>query len=82
MTSIKMMVIPGITFNTTCVNFFASFFIFIIIFRTPSEFFNYLRVVTYGRRNKGNPLWNQLLIGGYNNGSPFLGYVDLIGTKL
>lgn len=34
----------------------------------------------YQRRNKGNPLWNQLLIAGYKNDSPFLGYVDLIGT--
>ena len=59
--------------------FFVIIFTFITTIRTPSEFFNYLRVVTYQRRNKGNPLWNQLLIGGYNCGSPFLGYVDLIG---
>jgi 20S proteasome subunit beta 7 len=48
--------------------------------RTPSEFFNYLRAVTYQRRNKGNPLWNQLLVAGYSKDKPFLGYVDLIGT--
>ena len=34
----------------------------------------------YQRRGKGNPLWNQLLVAGYRNDSPFLGYVDLIGT--
>jgi 20S proteasome subunit beta 7 len=48
--------------------------------RTPSEFFNYLRAVMYQRRNKGNPLWNQLIVAGYNKDQPFLGYVDLIGT--
>lgn len=51
--------------------------------RTPTEFFNYLRAVMYQRRNKGNPLWNQLLVAGCSKGEtgkPFLGYVDLIGT--
>eukprot|EP01038_Epipyxis_sp_PR26KG_P010082 gene10082-13548_t len=47
--------------------------------RTPAEFYNYLRAVMYQRRNKGNPLWNQLVIAGYKD-KPFLGYVDLIGT--
>jgi hypothetical protein len=73
------MVILGITF--IFVTFSDIIFTFIVIFRTSSEFFNYLRVVTYQRRNKGNPLWNQLLIGGYSNGAPFLGYVDLIGNR-
>lgn len=48
--------------------------------RTPSEYFNYLRAVMYQRRNKFNPLWNQLLLAGFSNQKPFLGYVDLIGT--
>lgn len=51
--------------------------------RTPSEYFNYLRAVLYQRRGKGNPLWNQLLVAGCSTGEegkPFLGYVDLIGT--
>lgn len=48
--------------------------------RSPSEVFNFLRAVMYQRRNKGNPLWNQLLVAGFKNGSSFLGYVDLIGT--
>jgi len=47
---------------------------------TPSEYFNYLRAVMYQRRNKFNPLWNQLLVAGYHNNKSFLGYVDLIGT--
>lgn len=48
--------------------------------RSPAEFFNYLRAVLYQRRNKGNPLWNQLLVAGCRDDQPFLGYVDLIGT--
>ena len=48
--------------------------------RSPSEIFNYLRAVMYQRRNKFNPLWNQLLVAGYHNEKAFLGYVDLIGT--
>jgi 20S proteasome subunit beta 7 len=46
----------------------------------PSEVHNYLRAVMYQRRNKGNPLWNQLLVAGFRDNTPFLGYVDLIGT--
>jgi 20S proteasome subunit beta 7 len=48
--------------------------------RSPSEIHNYLRAVMYQRRNKANPLWNQLIVGGFHSGRPFLGYVDLIGT--
>lgn len=48
--------------------------------KSPTEIYNYLRAVMYNRRNKGNPLWNQLLVAGFREGAPFLGYVDLIGT--
>ncbi|KAJ1400729.1 20S proteasome beta subunit [Ochromonadaceae sp. CCMP2298] len=48
--------------------------------KSPSEYFNYLRAILYTRRGKGNPLWNQLLVADYQNDSPFLGYVDMIGT--
>lgn len=47
---------------------------------SPKEIHSYLRAVMYQRRNKGNPLWNQLLVAGYRNDASFLGYVDLIGT--
>lgn len=47
--------------------------------KTPSEIHNYLRAVLYQRRNKMNPFWNQLIIAGYKD-TPFLGFVDLIGT--
>lgn len=47
---------------------------------TPAEYFSYLRAVLYQRRNKFNPLWNQLLVAGFHNDKSFLGYVDQIGT--
>ena len=48
--------------------------------RSPSEIHNYLRATMYQRRNKFNPLWNQLIVAGFHNSKQFLGYVDLIGT--
>ena len=47
--------------------------------RSPSEVFNFLRSDMYQRRNKGDPLWNQLIVAGHKNDAAFLGYVDLIG---
>mmetsp|Transcript_28814 Transcript_28814/g.44258 ORF Transcript_28814/g.44258 Transcript_28814/m.44258 type:complete len:256 (-) Transcript_28814:74-841(-) len=46
------------------------------------ETWNLLRAVMYGRRNKMDPLWNDLIVAGYSRGSdkPFLGFVDKIGT--
>jgi 20S proteasome subunit beta 7 len=45
------------------------------------EIWNYLRSVMYNRRNKMNPLWNDLIVAGFSaKGDPFLGYVDKIGT--
>jgi hypothetical protein len=37
-------------------------------------------VCSYQRRNKFNPLWNEVLVAGYKNGKPFLGQLDMIGT--
>lgn len=28
-----------------------------------------------------NPLWNSLVVCGFREGEPFLGYVDLLGTS-
>lgn len=49
--------------------------------RSPSEVHNYMRAVMYQRRNKMNPLWNQLVVGGFSDGKPYLGFVDMIGTS-
>jgi len=44
---------------------------------------NYLRMVMYSRRNKGNPLWNELVVAGLDGqGKSFLGTVDKIGTTV
>ncbi|CUM65334.1 uncharacterized protein PRCAT00002969001 [Priceomyces carsonii] len=41
----------------------------------------YLSKVMYNRRSKMNPLWNAIIVGGFNDdGSPFLRYIDLLGT--
>ncbi|KAL9109288.1 MAG: hypothetical protein Q9227_006043 [Pyrenula ochraceoflavens] len=41
----------------------------------------YLSKLLYSRRSKFNPLWNSILVGGFNSsGEPFLSSVDLLGT--
>ena len=49
--------------------------------RSPPEVHNYMRAVMYQRRSKMNPLWNQLVVGGFSDGKPYLGFVDMIGTS-
>ena len=49
--------------------------------KSPKEIHNYLRAMLYQKRNKGNPLWNQILVAGCTDGKGFLGFVDLIGTS-
>jgi 20S proteasome subunit beta 7 len=46
----------------------------------PSEVYNYMGRVLYNRRSKMNPLYNQYVIAGYDDGKPFLGYQDHQGT--
>lgn len=47
----------------------------------PKEVYNYLCRVMYNRRNKFDPLWNSLVVGGVeDDGSSFLGMVGMIGT--
>lgn len=48
----------------------------------PSEIYAYLCRVMYNRRNKFDPLWNTLVIGGVEpkSGTPFLGMVAMAGT--
>ncbi len=47
---------------------------------TPKSLFSWLTRVMYNRRTRFNPLWNTLIVGGLQDGEPFLGYVDKIGT--
>eukprot|EP01116_Phalansterium_solitarium_P025371 TRINITY_DN9669_c0_g1_i1.p1 TRINITY_DN9669_c0_g1~~TRINITY_DN9669_c0_g1_i1.p1 ORF type:complete len:271 (-),score=67.24 TRINITY_DN9669_c0_g1_i1:152-964(-) len=45
----------------------------------PSAIHSYMTRVMYGRRNKNDPLWNQIITAGVRNGVPFLGLSDLQG---
>ncbi|KAH0909903.1 hypothetical protein HID58_033224 [Brassica napus] len=47
----------------------------------PKEVHNYLTRVMYNRRNKFNPLWNTLVLGGVKNGEIYLGMVSMIGVS-
>lgn len=47
---------------------------------TSSQIYEYLSNVMYQRRSKMDPLWNAFLVGGVENGKPFLSFVDLLGT--
>ncbi|CAI9105157.1 OLC1v1004017C1 [Oldenlandia corymbosa var. corymbosa] len=46
----------------------------------PKDIHNYLVRVMYNRRNKFNPLWNNLILGGVKNGQKYLGTVNMIGV--
>jgi len=48
---------------------------------SPKEVHAYLCRVMYNRRNKFDPLWNSLILGGFSNGTPFLGTIGMIGTN-
>ncbi|PIA32871.1 hypothetical protein AQUCO_04300066v1 [Aquilegia coerulea] len=46
----------------------------------PKEIHNYLTRIMYNRRNKFDPLWNSLVLGGVKNGQKYLGTVSMIGV--
>jgi len=48
---------------------------------SPSEIHSYLSRVMYNRRNKFNPYYNQLIVGGFREGKSFMGYIDMVGTS-
>lgn len=48
---------------------------------TPKAVHSYLGRVMYNRRNKFDPYYNAVLVGGFQNGEGFLGYVDLVGSQ-
>ena len=51
-------------------------------FLAPRDYYNFISNHNYQRRLKMNPLWVSTIVGGYNNGEPFLGMTDLYGTKV
>jgi len=46
---------------------------------SPKSIHSWLTRVMYNRRTKINPLWNTMIVGGMQEGKPFLGYVDKLG---
>merc|ERR1712004_1537 len=46
---------------------------------TPRSLYSWLTRVMYNRRCKFDPLWNTVIVGGMQEGEPFLGYIDKIG---
>lgn len=47
---------------------------------SPKAIHQYLARVMYNRRNKMDPLWNKVVLAGWQDGKPVLGLVDLVGT--
>jgi len=47
---------------------------------SAAEINSYLSRVLYNRRSRINPLWNQIITAGYEEGKSFLGFVDLYGS--
>ncbi|CAC5406604.1 PSMB4 [Mytilus coruscus] len=47
---------------------------------TPRGLYSWMTRILYNRRSQFNPLWNVFLVGGLQDGEPFLGYVDKIGV--
>ena len=48
--------------------------------RSPAALHAWLTRMMSQRRSKMDPLWNSLVVGGFKDGAPFLGSVDLRGT--
>jgi len=49
-------------------------------FLRAKHIYSYLSRILYMRRTKFNPLWNVLLVAGWDDGKPFLASADLLGT--
>lgn len=49
--------------------------------RSPQEIHSYLARVLYNRRSRMNPLYNQLIVAGHEDGKSVLGAVDLYGSS-
>lgn len=48
----------------------------------PLDIHNFLTRVMYNRRNKFDPLWNSLILGGVKNGVKYLGSVIIIQLNI
>eukprot|EP01101_Sappina_pedata_P013311 TRINITY_DN957_c0_g1_i1.p1 TRINITY_DN957_c0_g1~~TRINITY_DN957_c0_g1_i1.p1 ORF type:complete len:263 (+),score=87.15 TRINITY_DN957_c0_g1_i1:28-789(+) len=48
---------------------------------SPSSIHSYLTRVMYNKRNKFDPWYNQVVLGGYKDGKSFLGMVDMVATN-
>ncbi|XP_037948483.1 proteasome subunit beta type-4-like [Teleopsis dalmanni] len=46
----------------------------------PKSLYNWLTRVLYNRRSRMNPLFLNMVVGGMENGKPFLGHIDLRGS--
>jgi len=46
----------------------------------PKALYSWCTRVLYNKRSEFDPLWNRLVIGGLQDGAPFLGCVDLLGN--
>ncbi|XP_055911164.1 proteasome subunit beta type-4 [Eupeodes corollae] len=47
----------------------------------PKSMYNWLTRVLYNKRSKFDPLWLDMVVGGMEDGVPFLGHVDLRGRS-
>lgn len=46
----------------------------------PKSLYCWLTRILYNRRSKFDPFWNNFVVGGIQDGTPFLGTVDKLGT--
>ena len=46
------------------------------------EYANYLAAMSYERRNKQNPYYNNFIVAGFENGQAHLSSIDLFGTHI
>lgn len=46
----------------------------------PKDYSSYLSRIFAVRRNKLNPLWNSMVVGGFGDGKAYLSYIDMYGT--
>ena len=47
----------------------------------PKSLYNWITRIMYNRRCRFNPLWVDLVVGGMQDGEPFLGHVDMRGRS-